>query len=232
SWMFVCFGVFIAACGMTHIMEIWTLWVPWYWLSGGVKVITALASLPTAFFLVGLIPKALSLPSHEQMRLADEELRRQDAILKRSEERFRQMAENIQEIFWTMDPQTKEVTYVSPAFEAICGHTVEELYVKPTLYRELIHSEDRETVLAALETLPKTDSLDEEFRIVCPNGSVKWLRAMGSTARDAAGGIQSFVGTAQEITARKQAEATLREREDLFHDLVEHSSDLVCTHTL
>src|SRR5262249_42209973 len=62
SWMFVCFGVFIAACGLTHLMDVWTLWIPWYWISGGVKVITALASLPTAFFLVQLMPKLISPP--------------------------------------------------------------------------------------------------------------------------------------------------------------------------
>jgi hypothetical protein len=48
--MFVCFGVFIAACGMTHVMEIITLWKPYYWISGIVKAITALASVPTQFF--------------------------------------------------------------------------------------------------------------------------------------------------------------------------------------
>lgn len=120
SWMFVCFGVFITACGATHLMEVWTLWVPAYWFSGGVKVITALASIPTAVSLVRLVPQALSLPGPEAMRVANEELLRQDATLKKSEERFRQMAENIQEIFWMMNPETKEATYVSPAFQQIC----------------------------------------------------------------------------------------------------------------
>jgi PAS domain S-box-containing protein len=73
SWMFVCFSVFIAACGATHVMDVWTLWVPSYWLSGGVKVITAIASVPTALFLVQVMPKVLSLPRPEELRAANAE---------------------------------------------------------------------------------------------------------------------------------------------------------------
>ncbi|HEX3991229.1 MAG TPA: PAS domain-containing sensor histidine kinase, partial [Acetobacteraceae bacterium] len=59
NWIFVCFAVFIIACGLTHLMEIWTVWEPVYWLSGGVKAVTALASVPTAILLVRLIPAAV-----------------------------------------------------------------------------------------------------------------------------------------------------------------------------
>ena len=56
NWMFVCFAVFIVACGATHLMEIWTVWHPAYWLSGSIKALTAVASVPTAILLVKLIP--------------------------------------------------------------------------------------------------------------------------------------------------------------------------------
>ena len=82
NWMFLCFGVFIIACGSTHLMEIVTLWNPVYWLSGGVKAVTAVASLATAVALVQLIPSALALPSPEDMRRAT-------AALRTSEARFR-----------------------------------------------------------------------------------------------------------------------------------------------
>lgn len=231
-WMFVCFAVFIAACGSTHLAEVWTLWVPSYWLSGGIKVITALASLPTAVFLVRLLPQALLLPSPAAMRAANQELQLQQDSLRESEERFRQMAENIQEIFWMVDPQTKNATYISPAFEQICELPLQAIRTDPTCYRDLIHSEDRQRVLKALEVLQVTDRFDEEFRIVCPGGKVKWMRAIGFTAKDATGGVTSLVGTAQEITARKEIEFVLRESEDRYRDLVEHSTDLICTHGL
>lgn len=232
SWMFICLGIFIAACGMTHVMDVWTLWVPSYWFSGGVKVITALASIPTAVALVRFVPQAISLPTHADLEAANEELRRQDDNLKRIEERFRQMADNIQEIFWMMDPQSKAATYVSPAFEQICELPVESLYSNPRAYRELIHPEDRQRVLAGLDRLQATSQFEEEFRINCPSGKVKWLRAIGFNAKDSSGAVRSLVGTVQEITTRKAMEITLRESEDLFRDLVEHSTDLICTHTL
>ena len=68
NWMFVCFGVFILACGATHAMEVWTLWHASYWLSGAVKAVTALVSVPTSILLVRLVPQALALPSPEELR--------------------------------------------------------------------------------------------------------------------------------------------------------------------
>jgi PAS domain S-box-containing protein len=61
SWILVCFGVFIIACGGTHFMEVWTLWTPVYWLSGAVKVVTAAASVLTAAVLPPLVPKGVQL---------------------------------------------------------------------------------------------------------------------------------------------------------------------------
>jgi len=74
-WMFLCFGAFIVACGATHVMEMWTLWHPAYWLSGTVKAATALSSLPTAVLLARLVPTALTLPTPTQLARAHEELR-------------------------------------------------------------------------------------------------------------------------------------------------------------
>lgn len=232
GWMFVCFGAFIAACGATHVMDVWTLWIPSYWFSGAVKVVTVLASVPTAIFLVRVVPSALSLPGPDEMRKTIEQLEQQKAILQASEERFQRMAANIQEIFWMVDPETKRATYASPAFEQICEVPLDSLYASPTSYVELIHPEDRERVVTALEQLGMTNRLDEEFRIVCPSEKTKWLRAIGCAVRDATGKVLTLVGSSQEITARKEMEIHLRENEDRYRDLVENSSDLICTYDL
>lgn len=94
NWMFVCFGMFIVACGATHAMEIWTLWNPDYWLAGVIKAITAAASVPTAFLLIRLMPRALELPTPEQWRRAHEELSRAHFAL---EERMRERTVAIKE---------------------------------------------------------------------------------------------------------------------------------------
>ncbi|BAY13161.1 sensor histidine kinase [Calothrix sp. NIES-2098] len=77
DWIFLMFSAFIIACGTTHIMEVWTLWYPTYWLSGLIKAITALVSVYTAISLVPLIPQAIALPSPTQLQSSNQELRQQ-----------------------------------------------------------------------------------------------------------------------------------------------------------
>jgi PAS domain S-box-containing protein len=80
-WMFICFGVFILACGATHGMDVWTLWHANYWVSGSIKAITAMASVPTAILLAKLIPDAVALPSPAAMRLEIAERKRAEEAL-------------------------------------------------------------------------------------------------------------------------------------------------------
>jgi len=75
DWMFGAFGVFILACGSTHVLDIWTIWYPDYWLSASVKVVTAIASVITAALLIKLVPVALRLPSPSQLRKVNDALR-------------------------------------------------------------------------------------------------------------------------------------------------------------
>lgn len=74
--LFICFSVFIVACGLTHVMDVWNVWHTAYWLEGAVKVLTAAASVPTAILLWRALPGVLSLPSHKQLREANESLAR------------------------------------------------------------------------------------------------------------------------------------------------------------
>lgn len=90
SWMFLLFGLFIVACGATHIMEIWTLWSPDYWLAGSVKALTAAASVPTAILLFMLVPQALAVPSTRQLRESNEALEREAAERQRVERALRE----------------------------------------------------------------------------------------------------------------------------------------------
>jgi len=69
-WMFLAFGAFIVACGSTHLMAVWTLWYPTYWLSGALKVVTAVASITTAAILPFLVPQAMALV--ESAKLSEE----------------------------------------------------------------------------------------------------------------------------------------------------------------
>lgn len=74
NWIFLMFGAFILACGTGHIMNVWTLWHPNYWVSGLIKVITAIASIITALELIPLVPKALALPKPAELEETNREL--------------------------------------------------------------------------------------------------------------------------------------------------------------
>ena len=123
-----------------------------------------------------------------------------------SQDQFRQMAGNIREIFWTIDAKTRRALYVNEAYETITGRSCRSLMENPTSYEELIHPEDRAHVLAKLEEATHTGLLDERFRIICAHGEVRWVKVHGFPVRDQSGNILRLVGTAQEITAQKQAE--------------------------
>lgn len=90
DWMLMCFALFIVACGLTHAMEIWTIWHPAYWLSGGIKAITALASIATAIQLIRLVPSTLRLPSPADLRHSNEALQREIAERVRAEAALQQ----------------------------------------------------------------------------------------------------------------------------------------------
>jgi signal transduction histidine kinase len=90
SWVFWAFAIFIMACGMTHVMAIWTLWVPDYAFEGLIKAITAAASIVTAIMLWPLLPKALALPSPAQMMAAQDALKREAQERRQAEDMLRQ----------------------------------------------------------------------------------------------------------------------------------------------
>jgi PAS domain S-box-containing protein len=91
TWIFLSFAIFIVACGASHVMEIWTIWFPTYWLSGGIKLFTALASVMTAILLFRLVPAALSVPSPSAMQAAIDDLAREVIDRKRAEQRVREI---------------------------------------------------------------------------------------------------------------------------------------------
>jgi PAS domain S-box-containing protein len=123
-----------------------------------------------------------------------------------SEERFRQMASNIREVFWMIDAQTQRPLYVNEAYEEITGRPCKSLVDYSSSYKDLIHPEDRPHVLAKLDEATRTGRFNERFRIICTHGEVRWVQVRGFPVRNPAGEIFRLVGTAQEITDQKRAE--------------------------
>jgi PAS domain S-box-containing protein len=147
------------------------------------------------------------LPGRHVLIFCDttERVRAQNS-LRESERRFERMANNIAELFWMMIPATKEVLYVSPAYETITGRSLESIYEDRRSYEDLIHASDRVQVLAKLEQATHSGQFDEEFRIVRADGAMRWVWVKAFPDRDASGAIRWLVGTALDVTMRKIAE--------------------------
>jgi PAS domain S-box-containing protein len=133
--------------------------------------------------------------------------KRAEEALRASEERFREVTENIDEVLWLTDPVRNEIIYVSPAYERVWGRSCESVYANPRSWLEAVHPDDRERVREADPT--HQGALDLEFRIVLPDGAVRWIRDRSFPIADAEGRVHRVAGVAQDITARRHLEEQL-----------------------
>lgn len=167
----------------------------------------------------------LRLPDGTSIGIGQDITRRKRAeeALRESEERFRQFAENIHDLFWIKSADFNRVLYLSPAYESITGRSPEERY-RDQDYRaflDIIHPEDRGRMLRIIES-GLSEEFDIEFRIFRGDGSLRWIRDRGFPIRDASGRVSRIAGVATDITGRKLAEEALRESEERFRQLAEN----------
>ncbi len=132
-----------------------------------------------------------------------------EQALRRSEEKFRQLAENVREVFWMMPPSADEILYVSPVYEEVWGRTCESVYRNPMSWQEAIHPDDLERAHAVFARQIQGERVDSEYRIRTPDGEEKWIRDRAFPVRDEGGQLIRVVGIAEEITERKRYEAEL-----------------------
>jgi len=138
------------------------------------------------------------------------ERKRAEAASRENEERFRQIAESIDEVFWITPPDKNQMIYVSPAYEKIWGRPCAELYANPRHWLTSIHPDDRDRVIHAALTKQSEGTYDEEYRIVRPDGGERWIRDRAFPLRDDTGAIHRIVGLAEDITDRKLVESEIR----------------------
>ena len=239
NWMFVCFAVFIVACGTTHLMEIWTIWQPVYWLSGAVKAITALASVPTAILLVRLVPDALRVPSPATLQRANAELELEIAERKRAatevrrineelEARVRERTHDLEAINQSLrDSQQLLHTVVDNSEAVIYAKDLDGRYLLVNRRYGEIFRLDRNAVLGKTDfdifsreaaeafcamdarVAAANDALTEEETAPQQDGPHTYI-SVKAPLRDAAGKMQGIFGVSTDITERKRAEERLR----------------------
>jgi two-component system, cell cycle sensor histidine kinase and response regulator CckA len=127
-----------------------------------------------------------------------------------SEERFRQLAENIDQVFWMLDLATNQVLYVSPAFEKVWGRSSVSLYQDHNSLVEAVHAEDRGRFVSFLEKM-RAEPIEESYRIVRPDGSVRWIFDRAFLVSDPEGKPYRVAGIAEDVTAQRELEEQLRQ---------------------
>ena len=136
------------------------------------------------------------------------ERRRAQQALRESEEQFRQLANNIPQVFWICDAKQKTMIYVSPAYERISGRSIEPLKTDAHSWLKAVHEEDRERVRAARKEAA-IGRYDEVFRVVRPDGTIRWVRDRAFPVRDPDGEVRRITGIAEDITDRRESEERL-----------------------
>jgi PAS domain S-box-containing protein len=159
---------------------------------------------------------------NDMLREQIAERTRADAALRESEERLRQMADNIGEVVWILDVATRKVLYVSPAYESIWGRTSESLYRSVDSFLDSVVPEDHVIARESFER-HMIEPVDVIYRIKGRHGEIRWVRSRSRPIRDANGNTWRVTGIAEDITDLKHAEAELSR----LASIVESSDDAI-----
>ncbi|PZV26087.1 MAG: hypothetical protein DCF12_11315 [Snowella sp.] len=144
----------------------------------------------------------------------------QEKELRESENRFRQLAENIDDVVYLVDIEANQMLYISPSYEVIWQRSCQSLYDAPESYLENIYEEDRLKVIQAYEQKRLKNNTQVEYRIVRPDGSLRWILDSSFIVKtDTTEGTRAC-GIAKDISDRKQAEIALRESEQFNRQLI------------
>jgi len=134
----------------------------------------------------------------------------QEEAIRESEEKFRQISENIDEVFWLRSADDSELLYINPAYEKVWGKTCQSLYDDPNSFVNSVYEADKPAVFAEVEKQKETDEFILEYRIVRPDGELRWVNVKMLPVRDHVGEIISRTGIAVDITEYKSIEDKLK----------------------
>src|SRR5262249_240318 len=137
----------------------------WVWVDLTVSLVRNASTSP-AYFIAGI------------QNIGDR--KRAEEALQKSETNFRQIAETIQEDVWSVDPAINKMVYVSPAYERVWGRTCDSVYKDPKSFLDAIHPDDLQRVLVAVGELEDGLPFDQEYRIVRPDGTIRWVWDRGA----------------------------------------------------
>jgi len=151
------------------------------------------------------------------------------ASLRASELRFRQMAESIRDVFFLLDVASGRILYISPAYEEIWGRSCDSMYADPASWNAAVHPDDRAWVLEQYRSGLLSGKFEYEYRIVRPDGSIRWTELKGFPVLDEAGKLERIAGVVEDITQRKHAAQALHDSRQRLDRLVMTAIDAIVT---
>ena len=177
---------------------------PFIFVSGTLGEEYAIRALKNGATDYVLKTNLIRLPAAVERALAEAqgraERRRTEAALAETRARLASIMETLPDVLWSATLDGERLHYVSPAARQVFGHEASVLESSPGLWVDVIHPKDKPAVTAALRAAREGESFDIEYRIVRPDGSVRWLNLRGRLVRDAAGAPQRIDGIARDVT--------------------------------
>ncbi|MDY7003788.1 MAG: EAL domain-containing protein [Cyanobacteriota bacterium] len=210
-WIFWMFGAFIASCGTVHLIEVWTLWHPAYWLSGGLKAITAIVSLYTAMEMYPLIPQALELPSPSKLTAINKTLESEikerkdvEEALRKSESQYRGIIEDQTELICRFYPGGV-LSFVNHAYCRYFDTTSEE--VIGISFYQFLPSFEMVKLQQLLDTLtPEQPAAMNEQMVEMSNGECRWQKWTNRAIFDEDNNLLEYQAVGRDITAIRESE--------------------------
>lgn len=219
--IFLLFGAFIISCGTTHLLEIWTLWHPAYWLLGGIKAITALISVFTAIELVPVILQVLALPSSANLKQLNEDLRTSQA-------QFAGIVDVASDAIISINAAQK-ITLFNRAAEKVFGYTADEVLGQPLelLLPERYTALHHHHINQVRGKQGNTRRMGERSEIFGRRKDGTEFPAEASITRLEIAGEKLFTAFLQDVTDRKQAEAALQEQQRFLRQVIDSNPNVI-----
>lgn len=220
-WIFLLFGAFIISCGITHLLEIWTLWYPTYWISGGMKAITALISIFTVFKLVPVIPQILSLRSSAELQQLNEQLQTSQA-------RFAGILDIAHDAIISIDANQR-ITLFNRAAERIFGYSAEEALGQPLdlLLPQRFAVLHHQHVKNFKNHNGSTRRMGDRSEIYGRRKDGTEFPAEASISRLEVAGEKVFTAFLRDISEHKQVEAKLQEQQQFLRQVIDSNPNLI-----